>query len=112
MNFIKQIGITILICLVLQYFFPWWTLVLGAFAGGYLFGESSGKSFLAGFVAVALLWLITAMIIDVQTNSILTEKVARIFPTKTPALLFVLTAVIGGLPAGFAAMTGRLIRSK
>lgn len=112
MNFLKQIAITILLCWVLQYFLPWWTLVLGAFAGGYLFGETSGKSFLAGFAAVALLWLVTAFIIDAQTHSILTDKVARLFPTKTSGLLFVLTALIGGLPGGFAAMSGALLKAK
>ena len=86
--------------------------MIGAFVSGYMFGESSGKSFLGGFVGVGLLWFGTAMLIDVQTNSILTEKVALLFPTKTPALLFLLTAVIGGLPGGFAAMSGWLLKSK
>lgn len=112
MNFLKQTLFTIAICFLLQYFLPWWTLVIGSMIGGYWFNNSGFKSFLAGFLGVGLLWYVTAMVIDVQTQSILTEKVARIFPTKTPALLFLLTSLIGGLPGGFAAMTGTFLRTK
>ena len=111
MNFLKQTLLTAALCLILQYFLPWWTLVLGAFGAGFWFGNKGWVSFLAGMTGVALLWFLAAMYIDVQTQSVLTEKVARLFPTKTPALLFLLTSIIGGLPGGFAALTGSLIRS-
>ncbi|MDZ4715827.1 MAG: hypothetical protein SH819_10190 [Cytophagales bacterium] len=111
MNFLKQAVFTAALCLILQYFLPWWTLVIGAFAGGYWFGNKGFISFLAGFVGVGLLWFLTALYIDVQTQSILTEKIARLFPTKTPALLFLLTSLVGGLPAGFAALTGSILKS-
>lgn len=111
MNFLKQLFFTLALCFILQYFLPWWTLAIGAFAGGYVFGNKGWKSFFAGMLGVGLLWLTAALFIDIQTHSILTEKVARIFPTKTPALLFLLTAIIGGLPAGFAALTGSLLKT-
>ncbi|MBL7863252.1 MAG: hypothetical protein JNK10_00135 [Cyclobacteriaceae bacterium] len=110
MNFLKQTLFTVAICFILQYFLPWWTLVIGAGIGGYMFGNGGGMSFLSGLLGVGLLWLAMAMLIDVQTQSILTEKVAKIFPTKTPGLLFLVTAIIGGLPGGFAAMTGAMIK--
>ncbi|NOT76648.1 MAG: hypothetical protein HOP08_17090 [Cyclobacteriaceae bacterium] len=112
MNFLKQTLFTIALCFILQYFLPWWTLIIGAMAGGYVFGKSGWISFLSGLVAVGLLWFATATMIDLQTQSVLTEKVARIFPTKTPALLFVLTSFIGGLPAGFAALTGTMMKRR
>ncbi len=108
--FAIQLITTVLTCFLLQTFFPWWTLVIGAFAGGYLFGKNGWSAFLAGLLGAGLLWFLMAMLIDVQTQSILSEKVAKIFPTKTPALLFLLTATIGGLPAGFAALTGSLLK--
>ena len=111
MNFLKQTLFTIGLCFILQYFLPWWTLALGAFVGGYVFGNKGWISFLSGLLGVGLLWFSMALFIDIQTQSILTEKVARIFPTKTPALLFLVTAIIGGLPAGFAALTGSLLNT-
>jgi len=110
MNFLKQLIATAVLCLALQYFFPWWTLVIGAFAAGYWAGNKAFIAFLAGFLGVGLLWLITAMIIDTQTHSILTDKVAQMFPTKTPALLILLTALVGGLPGGFAGLTGAVMK--
>lgn len=112
MNFLKQILATVVFCLVLQYFLPWWTLVIGAFIAGYWGGAKGFSAFAAGFLGVALLWLVTALVIDAQTNSILSEKVAQVFPTKTRSLLLVITAMVGGLPAGFAGLTGALARSK
>ena len=111
MTFLKQTLFTIALCFIFQYFLPWWTLVFGALVGGYWFDNKAWMSFLSGLVGVGLLWVVMAMVIDIQTQSILTEKVARLFPTKTPALLFLLTGIIGGLPAGFAAMTGSLLKT-
>ncbi len=110
MNFLKQLLATIIFSLVLQYFLPWWTLMLGAMAAGYLYGKDGFAAFGAGFLGVALLWAIASMILDAQTQSILTNKVALLFPTKTPALLLVLTALVGGLPGGFAGLTGAMMK--
>ncbi len=112
MNFLKQTLFTIALCFILQYFLPWWTLAIGAFIGGYYFGNKAYLSFLSGLLAVGLLWFVMALMVDVQTQSVLTEKVARIFPTKTTGLLFLVTAIIGGLPAGFAALTGSLLKAE
>jgi hypothetical protein len=109
MNFMKQSLFTGALCLLLQYFLPWWTLVIGAFLGGYLFGRKGRVSFLAGLLGVGMLWLLTALWIDIQTQSILTEKIARLLLVKNPVLLFLVTALIGGLPGGFAALTGTLV---
>lgn len=110
MNFLKQLLATILICLILQYLLPWWTLVFGAFGAGYWYGRNGFVAFAAGFLGVALLWVVMSVVVDSQTNYILTEKVAQMFPTKTKGLLLLLTAVVGGLPAGFAALTGAMAR--
>jgi hypothetical protein len=110
MNFLKQIVATILLCLAFQYFLPWWTLVIGAAVAGYWAGNKGFVSFGAGFLGVALLWLVTAMIIDAQTSSILTEKVAKLFPTQSTSLLLLLTALVGGLCGGFAGLTGALVK--
>ncbi len=112
MNLLKQILLTAAVCFILQYFFPWWTMTIGAFAVGWYLGNRPGLSFLAGLLGVGLLWLVTAAVIDAQSQANLTEKVARLFPTKSTPLLFLLTAVIGGLPGAFASMTGSLLKGR
>ena len=94
---------------LLQYFFPWWTMAIGAFAIGFLFASSGWKSFFAGLLGVGVLWFIVAMYGDQQTQSILTEKVARLFPTRNAPLLFLLTSLLGGLVGGFASLTGSVL---
>lgn len=106
MRFAIQIFITAIICFMFQKLFPWWTMPIGAFLVGFVFSNTGFKSFLAGFIAVGLVWVGLAFYIDNATQSILTEKVSQLFPIN----IFVLTGLIGGLLGGFASMTGSLLK--
>lgn len=108
MKFFIQLIITILVCLVLQLFLPWWSIAIGAAGVAYMVGNKSFNSFLAGFLAIALLWVGLALIIDLKTNSILTEKINQLLSLNS----FILTMLVGGLVGGFAALTGALIKAK
>jgi hypothetical protein len=109
MKLIAHIIVVLLISWLLQSFLPWWTMAIGAFATGLYFRQNGFKSFFAGLIGVGLLWFGMAYYIDTTTDSILSSKVAAIFPTKTVGLLMLVTAVIGGLVGGFASMTGGII---
>ena len=106
MRFLIQLIVTVAVCFLLQYFLPWWTMAIGAFAVGYLVKNKGYVSFLAGLVSVSFLWLGMAYYIDVSTDSILSEKVNRLLPVNS----FLLTALVGGLVGGFAALTGSLLK--
>ena len=108
MKFIIQLLITIIVCFILQSFLPWWTMAVGAFTVAYLVGNKEFPAFIAGFIAVAILWLGMAFYIDALTNSILTEKINRLLPINA----FVATLIVGGLVGGFASLTGALMKSK
>jgi len=108
MKFIIQLLITIVVCFILQSFLPWWTMAVGAFTVAYLVGNKGFPAFIAGFIAVAILWLGMAFYIDALTNSILTEKINRLLPINA----FVVTLIVGGLVGGFASLTGALMKSK
>jgi hypothetical protein len=92
---------------VLELVLPWWSIAIAAFVGGLIF--KSGLNFVAGFLAIALLWLITALTIDISSASDLASRVAKIFMVNTPILLGI-TALLGGLVGGFAAMAGASLR--
>ena len=109
MRVLIQIIVILIVSFLLQTFLPWWTMTIGAFIIGYLFAHSGWKSFFAGFIGVGLLWVAMAFYIDQASHSILTEKVARLFPTQTIPLLFILTALIGGLAGGMATLTGSVL---
>ena len=108
MKFLLQVLATMIGCFVVQYFLPWWTMALIALIVGYIFHNSGFTSFVAGFLGVGLLWLVMAYYVDSTTQSILTEKVNKLFPLN----VFIMMTVIGGLVGGFAALTGTLMRGK
>jgi hypothetical protein len=109
MKFTVQTAFILILGALLQTFLPWWTLTIGAFAIGFLFASNGWKSFFAGFLGIGLLWLGMSLYIDITTQSVLTEKVARLFPTKTTPLLFVITSLVGGLVGGLASLTGSIL---
>ncbi len=108
MKFLLQIIATIIGSFIVQYFFPWWTMALVALVTSYYFGNSGIASFTAGFIGTGLLWLAMAFYLDTTTQSILTEKVNKLFPVN----VFVLMVIVGGLVGGFAALTGTLMKGK
>jgi len=108
MKFLLQILATIIGCFIVQYFLPWWTMAVIALIVGFIFHNSGMASFAAGFFGVGLLWLGVAYYMDATTQSILTEKVSKLFPLN----VFIMMAVIGGLVGGFAALMGTLMRGK
>ena len=108
MKFLVQTITLIILSFLLQYFLPWWTMAIAAFAVAFIFDDPPFKSFLSGFLGISLLWLAMALFIDISTHSILTEKVNRILPLNS----FVLTTLIGGLVGGLASLTGALLRSR
>lgn len=110
MRFFLQLIVIALLAYLLELFLPWYSLAIAAFVIGYAL--RSNANFLAGFLAIALLWSITAWMIDHASTSDLADRVALIFPVKQKWLLFLVTAVIGGLVGGFASLTGSLLRKK
>jgi hypothetical protein len=95
--------------LVAQLFLPWWSIALVAFACGY--GLKSSQNFLAGFLAVGILWAGYAYFLDAAGAAPLAERVAGIL-TISKNLLFLVTAFVGGLVGGLAAVTGSLLRQE
>lgn len=108
MKFFVQVTSTTVVCLILQLFLPWWSIAIGAFGVAYFAGNKSFISFLAGFIAIALLWSVFAFYLDFKTDSILTAKVNQLLLVNA----FILTALVGALVGGFAALTGALIKSR
>ena len=109
MKFIIQIIAIALIGYLLEIFLPWWSIAIAAFIGGYVL--PSRANFLAGLVAIALLWFIGAWASDAYATAPLVEKVAALFKLGKPGM-FGVTMLLGGLVGGFAALTGALLNNK
>ncbi len=108
-NFIISLVLIAIAAFALQMFLPWWSIAIAGFAAGLIVKQKSGMAFLAGFIAVFVLWVIYAYMLSSANNNILASKVAVLLPLKGHVkLLLLVTGLIGGLVAGFATLSGRL----
>lgn len=110
MRFSVQILVILVAGFFIVLFLPWWSVAIAAFAGGLLL--NTRMNFLAGFLAIGLLWAGKALITDLSTNSDLAERVARIFMLQSKTLLLLVTFLLSGLVGGFAAMSGGALRRR
>ena len=115
MKFLVAVLLTALLAFVGGLYLPWWSIALAAFLVALLIHQRAFKAFITGFLGLFILWAILAWWIDMKNQGILSAKVAEIFKSITfgsPVMLLLVTALIGGLVAGFAAMSGSYLRSR
>jgi hypothetical protein len=112
MKFLFQLLVVILICMVLQYFLPWWSAAVAGFASAFLFKKKAFYSFVLGFAGVSMVWAGYAFWLDIQNASILSTKIAVLFRVQQPMILLLVTAIIGGITGGLGAWTGSELRCK
>ncbi len=111
MKFLVSILLTVLLCFASGLYLQWWGFAIGAFIASLAIPQGSGRSFLGAFLAVFMLWGLLAWWIDSQNNSILSQKIARVLPLGGSVFsLVLLTAFIGALVAGFAALTASYLK--
>ena len=111
MKFIVCVILTALLSFTAGLYLPWWSIGLCAFIVAVLILQQPFKAFLAGFAGVFLLWLIFSWSIDAANDQILSQKIAQIFPLGGVSFLLVLvTALVGGLVGGLAALSGSYLR--
>lgn len=114
MKFITAIILTALLAFIsgLLSFSPWWGFAITSLLVALLVHQKAGKAFLSGFLGLLLLWGGLAWWIDMQNNGILSARIASVLPLGGNNMLLILvTGVVGGLVAGFAAMSGSYLRS-
>jgi len=113
MKLITSIILTALLAYTIGLFeFPWWSFAFTTFIVFTAIPQDAGRSFVAGFATIFVLWAVIALKIDIANEHLLSKKVAEIFPLKGSYILLILiTAFIGGLVAAMSALTGSLLRN-
>ncbi|MGA0556126.1 hypothetical protein ACO2Q8_05710 [Larkinella sp. VNQ87] len=97
---------------VAQLFLPWWSIALVAFAVCFWRSRTGWRAFGNGFLGIAVIWLLYALAIHLQTDGILTGRMATLFFQKPlSGLLLVITPLIGGLVGGLAGLAGQQVRA-
>ncbi|MFI5187354.1 MAG: hypothetical protein ACHQF0_11550 [Chitinophagales bacterium] len=113
MKLIVAIILTALLSFVGGLYLPWWSIAIAAFISILVIPLKTGKAFLAGFLGVFILWAFLAWWIDMKNEHVLSKKIAEIFPLGGSSIAIILvTAFIGALVGGLAAMSGSFLRRK
>lgn len=111
MRFLLATLLIALFSFIAGMFFPWWSLAVIAFLVALLFPQTLGRNFLSGFLGIFILWGLLSLWIDSANNNILSHKIAQLLPLGGSSVLLILvTALIGALVGGFAAMSGGSLR--
>jgi len=109
-NLMLILIITAVLAVLLQLILPWWSAPLAAFMVAVSFQQGAFRAFLNGFLAIFLVWSLTAAGISIYNDGVLAERLAALFSLPSGWMVVPLTGLIGGLPAGMAALTGNMIR--
>ena len=111
MKFFISLILTALLSFAACLFLPWWSIAIAAFLVAALIPQKPGKAFLAGFCALLLLWGGLSFWISNNNDHILAHKISQlILKMDNPMFLILVTAMIGALVAGFAALAGSYLR--
>ena len=111
MKFAVSVILIAFLAFALGLYLPWWSIAIAAFVITALIHQRPGVSLLAGFAAIFLLWLILAAVIDMRNQHILSRKLASLLPLGGNSfLLMLITALVGGLVAALAALSGSYLR--
>lgn len=102
--------VIIIACLLLQMVFPWWVIIIVAFATCGIIGKTGKISFWQPFIAIFLLWIGMALFKSIPNHHLLATRVAEMLSVKFwPIVLFV-TGLVGALVAGICGYCGYQFR--
>lgn len=108
MKFFASILLIALLAFACGLYLPWWSIALGSFVVAVLIVQRPLWSFVAGFVAVFILWLLLVLRINAANDGILAHRVGSVIGVGEPVLIMI-TALIGGITGGLGALTGSLL---
>jgi hypothetical protein len=111
MKFGISILLTILVSFVAGFYLPFWSVALVSFLVAVFIHQKPWMAYLAGFLGIFLLWALLAWWIDAQNNSILSTRMATLFPLGgSSALLILISGIVGAIVGGLSALSGSFLR--
>ena len=110
MRFLLTILTIAVTAAIAEYILPWYFIAITAFIIGINARLTTAKAFLAGFIAIATLWLIFTLIADIPNHHILSTRMAKLFKLPHYTLYIAVTSLIGGLVGGLSTWSGAHLR--
>jgi len=113
MKFIVSLFLIALLSFAACLYLPWWSIAIVAFVVTAIIMQHPGRAFLCGFIALFLLWALISLWLSSNNDHLLAHKMSLvILQTDSPALLILVTGLIGGITAGLGALAGSLLRKR
>jgi hypothetical protein len=111
MKFIVSVILTALLGFAAGLYLPWWGFAVVAFLIPLVIIQKPYMAFIAGFVALLLLWGGLAWWISTANDHLLAHKISvLVIKADSPLLLVGLTALTGAVVGAFSALSGSLLR--
>jgi cbb3-type cytochrome oxidase subunit 1 len=113
MKFLVSLLLIILLSFAACLYLPWWTIAPVAFVVTLLIPQSAGASFLSSFLAIFIFWSLLTFSMSLNNEHILASKVSQVMiGMESHPLLILATGLLGGVVAGFAGLSGSLLRRR
>lgn len=107
----RLFSLILVLAFLMQLFLPWWVIAPLCFVLAAGLGSRGSRAFGAGFAGIGLGWLLMAAWLNTQSAGLLSHRVAQLLPLGGNSwALVLLTAVLGGLVGGLAALAGSWAR--
>ncbi len=111
MKFGISIALTVIVSFAAGLYLPFWSAGLVAFLVSVFIYQKPGMAYLMGFTSIFFLWGALVLWIDAQNDSILSQRMASLFPLGgSSALIILITAVVGAIVGGLSALSGSFLR--
>lgn len=111
MKFFVSIFLIMLLGFAFGLYLPWWTIAVASFIVAVFIYQPPLLSFLTGFSAILILWLLLILKINSSNEEILASRISLVMGFGDSAFMLVLiTCIAGAVTGGLGALTGSLLR--
>ena len=106
-----QLILIVILGLLAQLVFPWWSVAVVAFLVCLWRSQSAGQAFTYSFYGVALVWMGYALLIYAQAGGDFIGRMGELlFKVNNASLPTLATAILGGLVGGLSGLSGFYVR--
>lgn len=113
MKFFISIIVIALLSFIIGQYAPWWSLAIVSFIVTLFINQRPGSAFVSGFLAIFILWILLTLLINAANGSILANRIGGMLGIgENPILLAFISAFVGGIVAGFAALSASYLIAK
>lgn len=102
--------IIFILSLIANFFVPWWAIAIISFLAAFFLAHTSRHAFWSGFLAIFMVWTVLALFKSVPNDHLMASRMSALFHLPHWGILLLITAFVGALTGGLAAISGELTR--